>query len=321
MPNIEPEVQTEQHVVVGIVIDGAGKVLVSKRASHVHEGNKWEFPGGKVESGENAYNALCRELDEELGIRVTKGTPWLHVKHRYPEKKVWLDVWRVQDFDGIASGKEGQAVRWISPDELVVTEFPEANLGIIRAMDLPSLYAISAAHRLGKEQFLKSLDIALKEGLRLVQLREPDLSRNEYVLLAREVSQLCHQHDARVLVNAEPEMVDICDADGVHLNSRQLAELNSRPLGPELLVAGSCHNEEEIRNARQLGVDFIVVSPVLHTKTHPDTKPLGWEEFERLCALATMPVYALGGMKQELTDHARSVGAQGVAMLSGVWKS
>jgi len=319
MPNTEPE--KEQHVVVGVVTDRAENVLISRRASHTHEGNKWEFPGGKVESGENAYDALRRELDEELGIRITTGTPWLHIKYRYPEKRVWLDVWRVHAFEGVATGKEGQPIRWVSSEELVATEFPEANAAIIRAMELPSLYAISAAHRLGKAPFLASLDTALKGGLRLVQLREPGLSSDDYMQLAREVSDVCHRYNARVLVNAGPDIVSACGADGVHLNSRQLAELSSRPLGSDLLVAGSCHNEQEINKAQQLGADFIVVSPVLATKTHPDTVPLGWERFEQLCSQAAMPVYALGGMKPGLIDQAQSLGAQGIAMLSGVWKN
>ncbi|MCB1919013.1 MAG: NUDIX domain-containing protein, partial [Candidatus Competibacteraceae bacterium] len=82
------------HVAVGILINAVGAVLITRRPEHVHQGGLWEFPGGKVEEGEPVAAALSRELHEELGVTVESAEPWLHVRHDYSDKRVFLDVWR-----------------------------------------------------------------------------------------------------------------------------------------------------------------------------------------------------------------------------------
>jgi 8-oxo-dGTP diphosphatase len=122
-----------------------------------------------------------------------------------------------------------------------------------------------------------------------------------------------------LLLNAEPERVPRCDADGVHLNGKRLAQYSSRPLDDHFWVAASCHNAEELRQAERLGADFAVLSPVAPTPSHPGAVPLGWEAFSRLCAGVNLPVYALGGMRTQDLARARQAGAQGLAMVSQIW--
>ena len=98
----------------------------------------WEFPGGKVESGEPVQIALSRELDEELGIQVNGARPLIRISHHYPDKSVLLDVWWVDAFTGEAHGREGQPVRWVRPKQLNEYEFPAANRPIVTAAQLPS---------------------------------------------------------------------------------------------------------------------------------------------------------------------------------------
>lgn len=120
------------HVVAAIILDqNRQKVLIAKRPNHVHQGGLWEFPGGKLEFGEQPQYGLARELKEELGIVVNKTTPGLQISHDYPDKHVLLDVWTVDDFCGTAVGKEGQLIRWVERDELSHYEFPEANQAIL----------------------------------------------------------------------------------------------------------------------------------------------------------------------------------------------
>lgn len=122
------------HVAVGVISDGADRILISRRAEHLHQGGLWEFPGGKVEQGETVEQALQRELSEELAITILKQEPLLTIEHDYTDKAVLLDVWWVNAFAGEPHGREGQPLRWVSIASLHEFEFPAANKPIIVAI-------------------------------------------------------------------------------------------------------------------------------------------------------------------------------------------
>jgi 8-oxo-dGTP diphosphatase len=307
-------------VAVGILAD-QGRVFITRRFSNTHQGGKWEFPGGKIEPGENTLSALRRELREELGIEVQNALPFMQVRHSYPDRDVFLDVWRVIDYQGVPHGREGQEARWISCAELPQVEFPQADWPILRRLWLPALYLISDSRRFGGNEFPALLERALRAGARLIQLREPHLSPAEYEAYAKQMAGLCHRYGAKLLLNADPEWVSVCGADGVHLNSRRLRVWQKRPLGNEFWIGASCHNAEELNQAANVGADFAVLSPVAQTASHPDAVPLGWEAFSRLCAGAALPVYALGGMRAQDRGRAHRAGAWGLAMVSEIWGS
>ncbi|HYA39501.1 MAG TPA: Nudix family hydrolase [Candidatus Methylomirabilis sp.] len=306
------------HVAVGILTDG-NKVFITRRSRHSHQGGKWEFPGGKIEPGEDTLSALKRELMEELGIEVVTAEPSMQIRHAYRERHVLLDVWRILDYRGTPIGREGQETRWTALPDLMRLEFPAADLPILRRLWLPPLYLITDSRRFGKSEFLAPLERALQSGARLVQLREPHMPPEEYRDYARRIASLCHRHEAKLLLNAEPEWVLACEADGVHLNSRRLMQCRERPLDDRYWVAASCHNVEELRQAKRLAVDFAVLSPVADTASHPDATPIGWNKFAQWRAGANLPVYALGGMQVQDLDRARRHGAQGLAMVSEIW--
>ena len=125
---------SEVHVAVGVVLDGAHQILITRRAADSHQGGLWEFPGGKVEAGETLRQALARELKEELGIEPGRTSPLLQVKHDYGDKRVLLDVHVVWDFSGSAVGLENQPLVWVPRDALSQYRFPAANLPIIEAI-------------------------------------------------------------------------------------------------------------------------------------------------------------------------------------------
>ncbi|MDC1436084.1 8-oxo-dGTP diphosphatase MutT [Gammaproteobacteria bacterium] len=120
------------HVAVGIIRNDKGEVLIALRDKNQHQGGLWEFPGGKVEAGENLAVALSRELQEELDLEVLSSSPLLKVEHDYGDKQVLLDVCLVESFQGKAKGKEGQAICWVSLKELENYQFPQANREIVR---------------------------------------------------------------------------------------------------------------------------------------------------------------------------------------------
>ena len=308
-------------VAVGIIEDAQHQVLVAQRPEHKHQGGKWEFPGGKIHAGEAVPEALARELHEELGITLRAACPLQRVRHVYPDKRVLLDVWRVTDYTGELHGREGQPLRWVTPQGLDDLALPAADLSIVRTQQLPPLYLITDSRRYGKNEMLALVERALSAGARLLQLREPQLSIEEYTEYARTVTALAHRYGARVLLNADPSLVAACGADGVHLNSRRLMVLQGRPLSQACLVAVSCHDIAELVQASRIGADFAVLSPVLPTASHPHATPLGWDGFLRVRMHSEVPVYALGGMLPEHLHVARAMGAQGLAMIQGLWEA
>lgn len=122
------------HVAVGVIENANGELYLSRRLDHLHQGGKWEFPGGKVEAGETVYAALCRELHEECQITVKQAVPFTVVQHQYADKQVILDVWRVTAFAGQVGQAEGQEWRWVPRHELIAYEFPQANLQIVEML-------------------------------------------------------------------------------------------------------------------------------------------------------------------------------------------
>jgi len=307
------------HVAAGVITDQQGRILVSRRAQDTHQGGLWEFPGGKCEADESAYQALVRELGEELGIGVESARPLISIKHDYHDRCICLDVWQILRYSGEPDGQEGQPLQWLATDALTTLDMPEADKPVINAIRLPSEYLITPEPMQGIEVFLKQLDIVLQQGIRLVQLRAPRLDELAYAELAQQVIPLCHRHNALVLLNRRHDLVESLGADGVHISSQQLHTISKRPLPESLWVAASCHHQEDLSRAEQIAADFCVLSPVQATSSHPETPPLGWQNFSQLVEECRMPVFALGGMQRADIEQAHRSGGQGAAAISGLW--
>jgi 8-oxo-dGTP diphosphatase len=307
------------HVAVAVIRNLTGEVFITLRPDHVHQGGLWEFPGGKVEEGESVYDALMRETHEENGIDIVSARPLIKIPYRYPDKEVLLDVWEVLDYRGTAHGKEGQGCQWVSAEKLDQLEFPAANHPVITAVQLPSMYLITPAPDENIKAFLDQLEARLAAGIRLLQLRAKNLEEDRYLSLAKEVASLGHRYHAKVLLNHEPDILSVVAADGIHLTAQRLMRLKERPLPGAYWLGASCHSLEEIEQANKIGVDFIVISPVKPTASHPDSSALGWATFHEWTDRAAMPVYALGGMAPSDIPICREHGGQGIAGIRGLW--
>ena len=294
-----------------------GAFLLAQRPPDKIWAGYWEFPGGKIEPGETPYHALVRELREELGITVQTAYPWLTRVFTYPHATVRLNFFRVTAWSGELHPHEGQQLSWQRTTRVSVDPILHANAPILRALEVPTLYAISNAAELGIEPFLGRLQTRLDAGLQLVQLREKDLPCDELRELALRVVAMAHARGARVLLNGDVALAQEVGADGVQLTSTQLTELKERPAIN--WCAASCHNAGELRSAEALGCDFVLLSPVLPTQSHPGSPHLGWDNFAAIAAGSAVPVYALGGLKQENMQVAWQHGAHGISLLSQAW--
>lgn len=116
------------HIAAGIILNSdADKIFITLRPAKAHKGGFWEFAGGKVEEGETAHAAVCRELEEEVGITPSDIEPFMSLAHDYPDKAMAFDFFLVKAFDGEPYGKEGQVGEWVAVSELKNYPFPEAN--------------------------------------------------------------------------------------------------------------------------------------------------------------------------------------------------
>ena len=317
-PGWAPMTQTTiTEVVAAVLTQPDGRVLLAQRPPGKVYAGYWEFPGGKVEPGEALEAALARELHEELGIVVSHSCRWITRVFEYPHATVRLNFFRVFEWQGVPHPHEGQVFSWQQPDAVEVTPLLPANFPILKALSLPPLLGISHAESLGVDTFLARLDVALANGLRLIQLRDKSLAEDLRLELARATVRRAHSHGARVLVNGSPELTLAAGADGVHLDSAAAARLSARP--DCNWVGVSCHDAAELAHAAAIEADFALLSPVLPTLTHPGADTLGWDRFSALAAASPIPVYGLGGLGRDDVALAQSHGAHGVALLRGAW--
>lgn len=309
------------HVVLAIIINEDHQVLVSRRNQNVHLGGLWEFPGGKVEPGELPFDALKREMHEELGVSISQATPYKKIKHTYTDISVMLDVWQVTAYSGEPRGAEGQIMQWQAIKTLNINKFPQANVGLIQSLQLPDQYMITGYFENIKDFELK-LQQSLAQGISLVQLRSKFSTQEDYKSLIKISASLCKQYNANLLLNTNIETFNQMGSmsNGLHLSGTRLHACETRPVNEDTLLSVSCHTRADIEKAKQLQANIILLSPVKATTSHPGVKGIGWKTFGELVGEFNRPVYALGGMTPTDLSDAKSSGAQGIAAISSFWK-
>ncbi|MEK7876262.1 MAG: Nudix family hydrolase [Pseudomonadota bacterium] len=304
-------------VVAAVIFNERDEFLLAQRPAGKVYAGYWEFPGGKVESGETAAAALRRELHEELGIDAITAYPWLTRDFDYDHAAVRLRFFRVVEWAGTLQGREQQRFVWQSVRAITVAPLLPANGPILRALELPHAYGITCAGELGRDAFMARLERSLQNGLRLLQVREKQLADDALRVFASEVVALGHRFGARVFVNGNAGVAAQSHADGVHLTAAQLMAAARRPDCE--WCGASCHDATELARARELGADFVVLGPVHATPSHPRAKLLGWRQFAQLIRDYPLPVYALGGMQPGDLARAWSRGAHGISMMRAAW--
>jgi len=305
------------HVMAAVITDARGRILLARRTEGRDLAGRWEFPGGKREPGESPEDALVRELREELGIEAQVGEHLISVPQQYPDKRLRLEVRHLTGWKGTPRGHEGQALAWVAPDKLMRYAMPPADRPVVAALLHPDRYLVTPEPT-DVAAWLTSLERALAQGVRRVQVRARSLSGDAWESLARQAVARCQAAGAEVLLNGDIDLARTLGV-GVHLRASQLADLVFRPLPEDTLVAASCHTAAELRQAEALACDFAVVGSVFPTETHPGGDPLGWPGFAGLRENVSLPMYAIGGLQVADIPHARQQGAQGIAAIRGLW--
>ncbi|RAO75965.1 Nudix family hydrolase [Dyella jiangningensis] len=310
------------HVMAGVMLDAQGRVLLAQRPPGKHLAGLWEFPGGKLEEGELPAAGLARELHEELGVQVTTpGDSLIRIPWRYGDRLLLLDAWVLRHWQGEPVSLEGQALQWCELDAIDLAMLAPADRPILRALQLPERYPITPAD-VAPESFdawRERLVRALRAGERLILLRFPRWPLERVRELADTLLPLARRQGAQLMLSGDVDGArELGRGVGVQLKARQLMALESRPLPWDQCVGASCHDADELVHARAVA-DFATLSPVAATATHPDQVPLGWDAFRRMVDAAALPIYALGGMRDQDMATARQGGAQGVSGIRGFW--
>ncbi|MDX2493571.1 MAG: thiamine phosphate synthase [Desulfuromusa sp.] len=186
---------------------------------------------------------------------------------------------------------------------------------------LPNLYLITDRHQVPKgRQLLEVIEELLQAGIKMVQLREKDLSVAELYPLAKQLRSLTHRYKSLLIINDRIDLAQALGADGVHLGTHSLPiKIARQILGLNSLIGVSTHSTQEVELAQKHGANFVTYGPVYFTpskQVYGD--PVGIESLQSICGNCNIPVYALGGIKANNTKATLQAGAHGVAMISAL---
>ncbi|MCK4708840.1 MAG: Nudix family hydrolase [Gammaproteobacteria bacterium] len=327
MLNTEVSSPSSIHVVAGIIRHpkNPGKIFFTRRKKGQHLQDLWEFPGGKLEEGESRFQALQRELEEEVGIQVHSALPFHSLVHQYQDKTIFLDVWEVKLYSGRAHGREGQQSEWLALEELSEYSFPEADLPILRALSLPAELLITP--RLFESELDLTLqhfsDLVQKQPYPLVLFRSDHLDDESYLAIAIKLQQICEMNHSQLIIS-RPDMdamkSKLFDSfNRLHINTQMLRAVTPGLFNESIILSASCRDKTELVLAESLNCDFALLSAVKQTASFPGRAVQGWFQFNKIASLCRIPVFALGGVQGKDLTVARYQGAVGVAGTTKFW--
>lgn len=292
------------HVAIALLLH-RGKVLVGWRNADQHQGNKYEFPGGKIEAGETPVEACRREIFEEVGIGIEQWRAFDLIHHVYDDVEVFLHFFHATVPEQYLHDIQ-KPWTWYGRDQLFALNFPKANQAIIQR-----LYW---SHQIKISDNLSALSIE----------KSPNDNAQFFYFRAiadqvavTQISQLAPNALSRLIVNIElwqqlSEHLQKSIA-AVHYKQHQLMDLHIGQLPIGLRCIAACHDLVSIQRAQTLGFDAVILSPVFATQTHPEAHALGWEKFAEYAKTCDLPIFALGGLSQADLAIAQQHYAYGIA--------
>lgn len=295
-----------------------GFLLMAQRPAGTSWSGWWEFPGGKIESEETPFEALQRELKEEINISANDAALWFERRYTYPDKKVYIYFFKVTDWAGEIQSCENQLLDWQDPAHVFVSPILPTNLFVLKSILLPPIYAITNIETMGEALFFEKLKIKLEQGIKMIQVREKNLSYDDLKRIAKIIIDKARPYNVKIIISENEKLAREIDADGVHYPAHILKTLKMRPSFS--ICGASCHNLDELKAAQDLKLSFALLSPIQKTKSHPLADPIGWEFFSECVNQLEIPIYALGGLDQGSLATSWQNGGHGVAMQRAIWE-
>jgi thiamine-phosphate pyrophosphorylase len=182
------------------------------------------------------------------------------------------------------------------------------------------LYLVTDRNQTKGRDLLWIVEQALEGGVKAVQLREKDLSGRDLFLLAQRTRRLCQKYHAALIINDRVDVALAVDADGVQLGTASLPLKTARNLlGPHKLLGASTHSLDECHQAERCGADFLLFGPVYFTPSKAMFgAPQGLNALKQIVENVSLPIYAIGGIKPDNVEEAKTTGIRGVALISAV---
>ena len=165
---------------------------------------------------------------------------------------------------------------------------------------------------------MDAVDAALSGGVDAVLVREKQMDSARLLAFSSQLRELTDRHQAKLMIHTQADIAKAIGADGVHLSSiemNQIPTIREWLKRDEMTLSTSCHNELELEFAHRFGADFVFLSPVFATASHPDEEPLGITRFRELAAVPPLPVIALGGIN---SDNRNQLNGFPVAVISAI---
>ena len=171
---------------------------------------------------------------------------------------------------------------------------------------------------LGKD-FYVCIEEAIKGGVKIVQLREKNISTKDFYEKALKVKEICKNYGVLFIINDRLDIVQAVGADGVHLGQSDMPIEKAREiLKDKFLIGATARNVEEAKRAELLGADYIGSGAIFGTNTKDNAKKLEMEELKKIVASVKIPVFAIGGININNVSSLKNIGLQGICAVSGI---
>lgn len=299
--------------VVGILRNEHQEILIAKRKKEQFMGGFWELPGGKIKAHETPEQAITRELKEELGIQVNQLSLHQTMVHEYEDRTVQLSIYNINKYQNTPLSVEDQAISWVGVNELNNHKLLPTMKAFIDSITLPDKYWITPSTNHQSDGWIEKFNQKLTQDITLIQLRSKAKLNKNFI---QQLHKKCKKNHIKLLLNTVNKTFDEPYCDGWHITTTEMLKLSKRPYTDNKLLSASTHNLTQALQAQKIAVDFIVISPVQATQTHPDTLPLGWNSAKEVVDKLNIPVYFLGGMALKDLEKTQQLGAQGIAGVS-----
>lgn len=182
-----------------------------------------------------------------------------------------------------------------------------------------SLYLCTDRDLMTTETIEEAVELAIKGGATIVQLREKNSSGREFFEIASSVKEVTDAYEVPLIINDRVDIALAVDADGVHLGQKDIPAAVAREiLGPNKIIGVSAYNAELALQARKDGADYIGVGDVFGTSTKADTHHVTLEELVKIRETVKIPMVAIGGVNHGNVERLKGTGIDGVAVISAV---